>query len=127
MSGVSYLDLLGLAAPETIVVLTVLVVLAGDLVALSGLELRIRLVVTPMICCVGCAVAIGWMLALPQQAVFLEGMLVVDPLTQFIKVALLLLTIFTVLISVESDFTQHVGEYFGLILLAAVGMMFLVS
>ena len=54
-------------------------------------------------------------------------MLVVDPLTQLVKVALLLLTIFTVLISVETDFTPHVGEYFGLILLAAVGMMFLVS
>src|ERR1019366_8307319 len=70
---------------------------------------------------------IGWMVALRQQASFQGGMLVVDPLTQFIKVALLLLTIFTVLISVETDFTPHVGEYFGLILLAAVGMMFLVS
>ena len=127
MSGVSYLELLKLAAPETIVVLTVLAVLAADLLALRGLELRVRLLVSAMIACAGCAVAIAWMLALPQQAIFLEGMLVVDPLTQFIKVALLLLTIFTVLISVETDFTPHVGEYFGLILLAAVGMMFLVS
>jgi NADH-quinone oxidoreductase subunit N len=31
------------------------------------------------------------------------------------------------LISIETDFTPHIGEYFGLILLAAVGMMFLVS
>ncbi len=37
------------------------------------------------------------------------------------------MTIFTVLISIESDFTTHVGEYFALILFAAVGMMFLVS
>ena len=127
MSGVSYLALLKLAAPETILVLTVLAVLAADLLALRGLELRFRLLVSAMIACAGCAVAIGWMLALPQHATFLEGMLVVDPLTQFVKVALLVLTIFTVLISVESDFTPHVGEYFGLILLAAVGMMFLVS
>jgi NADH-quinone oxidoreductase subunit N len=127
MSAVNYLELLRLAAPETIVVLTVLVLLAADFLALRGLELRFRLLVSAMISCVGCAVAIAWMLALPQQADFMEGMLVVDPLTQFIKVALLLLTIFTVLISVESDFTSHVGEYFGLILLAAVGMMFLVS
>jgi NADH-quinone oxidoreductase subunit N len=127
VSAVNYLELLRLAAPETIVVLTVLVLLAADFLALRGLELRFRLLVSAMISCVGCAVAIAWMLALPQQANFMEGMLVVDPLTQFIKVALLLLTIFTVLISVESDFTSHVGEYFGLILLAAVGMMFLVS
>jgi NADH-quinone oxidoreductase subunit N len=127
MSGVSYLGLLKLAAPETAVVLTVLVVLTTDVLALRGLELRFRLLVSAMISCVGCAVAIAWMLALPQEGTFLAGMFVVDPLTQFIKVALLLLTIFTVLISVETDFTPHVGEYFGLILLAAVGMMFLVS
>ncbi len=54
-------------------------------------------------------------------------MLVVDPLTQFVKIALLVLTIFTVLLSMDSDFTTHVGEYLALILLGAVGMMFLVS
>src|ERR1035441_10687304 len=46
MSGVSYLELLKVAAPETIVVLTVLVVLTADLVALRGLELRFRLLVS---------------------------------------------------------------------------------
>src|SRR5205085_2330535 len=35
--------------------------------------------------------------------------------------------IFTILISLETDFTAHVGEYFSLILLATVGMMFMVS
>src|SRR6185312_2603972 len=55
------------------------------------------------------------------------GMLVVDPLTQLVKIALLVLTIFTVLISMESNFTEHAGEYFALILMATIGMMFLVS
>ena len=127
MSGVSYLELLKLAAPETILVITVLVVLAADLLALRGLELRFRLLVGAMIASVGCAVAIAWMLALPQHANFVEGMLVVNPLTQFIKVALLVLTVFTIVISVDTDFTPHVGEFFALILLAAVGMMFMVS
>ena len=127
MSGISYLELLKLAAPETILVITVLVVLAADLLALRGLELRFRLLVGAMIASVGCAVAIAWMLALPQHANFVEGMLVVNPLTQFIKVALLVLTVFTIVISVDTDFTPHVGEFFALILLAAVGMMFLVS
>src|SRR5438445_9704704 len=39
----------------------------------------------------------------------------------------LVLASFTVLISIETDFTSHVGEYFALVLLAAVGMMFLVG
>jgi NADH-quinone oxidoreductase subunit N len=127
MSGVSYLELFKLAVPETILVLTIGVVLAVDLLALRGLTLRFRLLVGAMFSCVGCAVAMAWMLVLPQHATFLEGMLVVNPLTQFIKVALLVLTIFTIVISVDTDFTPHVGEYFALILLAAVGMLFLVS
>jgi NADH-quinone oxidoreductase subunit N len=127
MSAVSYLELLNLAAPETILVVTVLAVLAADALALRGLELRFRLLVGAMISCVGCAAAIAWMLTLPQHATFLQGMLVVTPLTQFIKVALLVLTIFTLLLSVDTDFTPHVGEYYALILMATLGMMFLVS
>jgi NADH-quinone oxidoreductase subunit N len=127
MNGVSYLELLKLAAPETIVVIAALLVLAADLLALRELEPRFRRVIGAMIACVGCVAAMAWMLALPQHANFMQGMLVVDPLTQLVKFALLVLTIFTILISVETDFTPHAGEYFALILLAAVGMMFLAS
>src|SRR5437867_7623579 len=94
---------------------------------MRDLELRFRLLIGALISCVGCAAAIGWMLVLPEHANFLEGMLVIDPLTQLVKIALLVLSIFTILLSLETDFTTHVGEYFALILLAAVGMMFLVS
>src|SRR5438105_1738300 len=125
--SMNYLELLKLAAPETIVVVTALVVLAADLVALRGLELRFRLLIGALISCVGCAAGIGWMLVLPDHANFLEGMLVIDPLTLLVKMAVLVLAIFTILISIETDFTSHVGEYFALVLLAAVGMMFLVG
>ena len=56
-----------------------------------------------------------WMLVMPAHANALGGMLVVDPLTQFVKMALLGLTIFTVLISIDSTFTKHVGEYLALV------------
>jgi NADH-quinone oxidoreductase subunit N len=127
VNAVNYLELLKLAAPETIVVIAALLVLAADLLALRELEPRFRRVIGAMIACVGCVAAMAWMLALPQHANFMQGMLVVDPLTQLVKFALLVLTIFTILISVETDFTPHAGEYFALILLAAVGMMFLAS
>jgi NADH-quinone oxidoreductase subunit N len=123
----SYLELIKLAAPETIVVLTALVVLAADLVAMRDLELYFRLVIGGMISSVGCLVAIGWMLVLPQHADVSAGIFVVDPLNQLVKIALLALTVLTVLLTLESSFTVHVGEYFALVLLAAVGMMFLVS
>lgn len=123
----SYAELLKLAAPETIVVLTALAVLAVDLTSMRGLDARLRFTIGGMLASVGCAAAIAWMLVMPAHANALEGMLVVDPLTQLVKVALLALTIFTVLISIEGKFTEHVGEYLALILLATVGMMFLVS
>ena len=126
MNGPNYLELLKLAAPETLVVLAALTVLAADLVAMRDLELRFRLVIGGLISCVGCIAASAWMLALPQHA-NVHGMLVVDPLTQLVKIGVLAMAIFTILISMETNFTSHVGEYFALILMAAVGMMFLIS
>lgn len=123
----NYLELLKLAAPETIVVLTALAVLAIDLTSMRGLETRLRFVIGGLLTCVGCAAAILWMLVMPEQANAFGGMLVVTPLTQLVKICLLALTIFTVLISIESKFTMHIGEYLALILLATVGMLFMVS
>jgi F-type H+-transporting ATPase subunit a len=54
-------------------------------------------------------------------------MLVLDPLTRLGKQLVLLLSVFAVLISSQSQFTPHVGEYFLLLLLATIGMMFLVA
>jgi NADH-quinone oxidoreductase subunit N len=124
---VNYLELLRLAAPEVILVITVLAVLAADLLAMRDVELRMRLVINGMISCVGGLAAIGWMLALPRNANFLEGMLVMDPVRTVVQIALLVLTIVTILLSLETTFTVHIGEYFSLILLATLGMMFLVS
>lgn len=115
------------AVPETILVVTALVVLGADLLTMRDLDPQFRRIVGGMISCVGCAAGIAWMLVMPQHGNFFDGMLVLDPLTQLVKVALLVITIFTILISVEVDFTPHIGEYFALILLGAIGMMFLVS
>src|SRR5436190_3227358 len=129
MNNVNYFELLKLAMPETIVVVTVLAVLAADLVALRGVETNFRRIICAMIACVGCAGVIGWLLLSPATARVeaLGGMLVLDPMIQFVKIALLVLTIFTVLLSIDSDFTTHIGEYLALVLLGGVGMMFLVS
>jgi NADH-quinone oxidoreductase subunit N len=123
----SYLELLKLAVPETIVVLAALAVLVADRLALQDLAPRGRVVIGAMIAGAGCLVAIAWMLVLPQDANFSQGMLVVDPLTRILKITLLVLALFTILISMEAEFTPHAGEYFALVLLASVGMMFLVG
>jgi NADH-quinone oxidoreductase subunit N len=122
-----YLRLLESAAPETLILLAALAVLVADRVALREVEAQLRQLICGMISAAGCLVAIGWTLALPQHANIQEGMLVVDPLTQLVKIALLGLAIFTILISIETSFTTHTGEYFALLLFAALGMMFLAS
>jgi NADH-quinone oxidoreductase subunit N len=122
-----YLQLLKLCAPETIVVVTALVVLFLDLAWLRTEPNRTRMTLAAMFTAFGCVVAFMWMLVMPEKASLLNGMLVVDPLTQLVKLSLLVLVVFTALLSIETTFTDHVGEFFALLLLATVGMMFLVS
>lgn len=122
-----YLEILKVAMPEMILVVTVLVVLSADLLSLGGLDLRFRALIGAMISSAGCLAAIGWMLALPQQANLMDGLLVLDPLNRVVKIALLGLTVCALVLSIDADFTPHMGEYFALVLLAAIGMIFLVS
>ncbi len=122
-----YLRLLELAAPETILVVIAVVVLAADLLALRDLEPPIRTLISVMLSCFGCGLAVAWMLAVPQEGNFMAGMLVVNSLTRLVKIALLVLTAFTLIISLDGEFTSHAGEYCAVVLFGAVGMMFLVS
>jgi len=134
---VSYLELLGRVAPETIIVITALVVMAVDLVAMRGEPLRNRFWVSAGFAILGCVICIGWLLLIEPPAASanasggllpsLASMFTDDPLTRLVKVALLALTICTMVISVEGTFTDHVGEYLALVLMATVGMMLLVS
>jgi len=124
---VSYLEILKLAAPETVVVITALVVLAVDLLALREQPVQSRFSFGAAVASVGCLLAILLAVGRHGHANLAEGMFVVDSLTNVVKAAILGLTIFTVLVSTSSKFTEHVGEYLSLILLATVGMMFLVS
>src|SRR5260370_24058220 len=127
MIVVGYSALFRLIVPEGIVVIAALTILVVDLLFMRGVETRVRFTTGALISCVGCVGAILWMLSTPQQANVFDGTLVVSPQTQLIQIALLVLTIFVILISIESTFTPHVGEYLALILFATTGMMLLVT
>ncbi len=127
MTALGFPQLLHLVLPEVIVVVAALCVLAADLVFLRAAEARIRAAVGAVLSVAGCAAAIGWMLHAPQYANVLDGMLVLTPLSQLVQIALLVLTILTILLSLGSTFTEHMGEYVALILLATASMMFLVG
>jgi NADH-quinone oxidoreductase subunit N len=127
MNSGDYFDLLRCAAPEAIVTLTVLVVLGADLSILRGKSLAARFQVGGALSVLGCLSAAAFAFTRHESFDLLNGMIVVDPLTDFVKVAILLLTVFTILISTAGKFTDHVGEYLSLILLGTIGLLFLVS
>jgi NADH-quinone oxidoreductase subunit N len=127
MNPINYLQILRLAAPEALVTLTVLVVLGADLTVLRGKSVAQRFNVGALLAVIGCVAAAWVAFTRHETSDLLNGFLQVSPLTDFLKVVLLGLTVFTILISTSGTFTDHVGEYLALLLLGTIGLMFLVS
>src|SRR4030095_12340302 len=117
----SYLDLLKLASPEAIVVLTALVVLS------IGLLTERAAAVCALVGALGLAIATGAVLLLPHNASLFSGMLVITPLTSLFKIICLALAFFTVCLARSEKSLRHPGEYLAIILFATVGLMLLVG
>src|ERR1700719_1487842 len=117
----SYLELLKLAAPEAIVVVTALAVLT------IALTTRRSLVLGPIVAVLGVALAIGAVLILPQHANLFGGMLVISPLNSLFKIICLALAIATVPLVSSEKALPNPGEYFAVLLLGSVGLMLLVG
>ncbi len=147
----SYLELLKLASPEAIVVVTALVVLA---IGLAGSRAPLAAAVSAaepsgdaspartvgdmpattavsglcsFIAALGLAFAIGAVLMLPHNATLFGGMLVITPLTSLFKIICIALAFFTVLLASGNDSLRNHGEYLAIILLATIGLMLLVG
>lgn len=127
MNAINYAQLWELATPEVIVVITAGIVMAVDFLALRRSAIATRFSIIAVLGSLGCLAAIGQILAAHSQGSFIDGTLMASPLTSLLQIALLAITIVTLLISVNSSFTKHVGEFFLLILIATAAMMFLVS
>lgn len=122
-----YMEMLKQSAPELILVIAALAVLAADVLALRDLQFRTRSVLLCLVGCVGLIISMVWVLALQADGNLWDGLLISDPLTRIVKAAIILLSALTLLISVDNNFTRHPAEYVALTLLATVGMMLLVS
>src|SRR5438477_1413545 len=117
----SYLELLKLASPEIVVVVTALAVLA------IGLANERAFGICFFVAALGLALAIGAMLMLPRNATLFHGMLVISPLNSLFKIICLALAFFTVLQAHAKNSLRNHGEYLAIILLATVGLMLLVG
>ncbi|MGC8742500.1 MAG: NADH-quinone oxidoreductase subunit N [Verrucomicrobiia bacterium] len=123
----SYIKIIELTVPETILAITIFIILSVDLFFYQMAEIRKRLLVSSVLSIAGCVAAIV-SIGLPvYNGELNSGVLVSSSLTNWIKIALILCSIFTVLISYESLWIINVSEYYSMILLALVGMLFLVS
>jgi NADH-quinone oxidoreductase subunit N len=116
----NYFDLLRLAAPETVLVITALLVLA------LGLSNERASGLCSGVAAAGLLFASSAVLMLPVQASLFNGMLVITPLIALFKVICLALAFFTVILARQLG-TRHHGEYLALLLLATVGLMLLVG
>ena len=138
----SYLELLKLAFPEAIVVISALVVLAIGLTSRQGTAVAGVSSAKPPTKAAGTAVAIDWcslaaalgvaiaiaaVLTLPRNASLFGGMLLITPLTSLFKIICLVLAFFTVCLARSEKSLRHPGEYLAIILLATVGLMLLVG
>src|SRR5213595_3319350 len=141
-STMSYLELLKLASPEAVVVVTALVVLAIGLEtgrATSGVTVSTAQAQQPaadtaaatdrcsLIAALGLIIAIGAVLLLPHNAALFGGTLVITPLTSLFKIICIGLAFFAVLLTKPEKSLRHPGEYLAILLLATVGLMLLVG
>src|SRR3954453_16412576 len=117
----SYLELLKLASPEAVVVLTALVALSIGFLAKRATS------ACAFVAGLGLIIAIGAVLLLPSNETLFGGMLVISPLTALFKIICLALAFFTILLTQAEKAPRHPGEYLALVLLATVGLMLLVG
>src|SRR6185312_6106717 len=141
-STMSYLELLKLASPEAVVVISALVVLAIGLMSrpaavvagvspakppTSASETAAPTFWCSLVAVFGIAIAIAAVLVLPRHTSLFGGMLVITPLTSLFKIICLALAFFTVCLVRSEKSLRHPGEYLAIILLATVGLMLLVG
>jgi len=112
--------------PEIALLATAIVVLVLDLLFLRQRPHERRVSATGGLSLLGIAIAIGLTLAqLGNPARAFGDMLVYTDLAVFVKLIVLLLAAATASVSFGHCVTRHVGEYFALVLVAAIGMLFL--
>ena len=117
----SYLELLKLASPEAIVVLSALAVLAVGLMKSNSKA------VCAFVAAAGLAIAAGAALMLPGHATLFGGMLVISPLNTLFKIICLALAFVTVPLAASEKSLRNSGEFLAMLLLGTVGLMLLVG
>ena len=129
MTPISYFEIFRALSSEAMLVVTALAALTLDLASLRRAEptTRRRTIGTVAIIGLLASVLPLWQQLGHPRTALLGGTLAVDDLILVFKLVIVVLTLLTVLISMDYDVGRHVGEYFAVMLFGAIGMMLLIS
>jgi NADH-quinone oxidoreductase subunit N len=119
----NYLELFRATMPETALEIAALLVLVVDLGPLRRAATEVRRTVAVLLGVLGCGAAL-WTLATSAQGALKYGsdvLLAAGGTTAVAQVGILALTELTLFLLIDSDFTEHVGEYVAVVLMAAAG------
>ncbi len=124
------LKIIGLLTPEIYLVIVAFGVLIGDILFLrsSTVEKRHQLLGGAVL--VGLGIIFGLYLVqwiFRPTDIIGHGAFVISPLNVFFKMLVISLVFVTVLFGIQTPYSSHVGEYYGMILFAVLGMVFLIS
>jgi NADH-quinone oxidoreductase subunit N len=111
--------------PEELVIVSALAALVLDFAIVRRNTVAVRAAVIGTMASLGCLAAMLWIARWQDYGT--SEMLALTPLTQFLKMVLLALTVVVAVLSFGARFSRHIGEYFALLLLAAGGLMLLIS
>ena len=121
----NYADLFRVTLPETALEIAALLVLVVDLGFLRKAALNVRTAVAALLGVAGCGAALWTMLFQAQGGLSYPGsgelLLASGGSAAVAQVGILALTVLTLLLLIDSDFTRHVGEYVAVVLMAATG------
>ena len=121
----NYMDLFRMTLPETALEIAALVVLTVDLGFLRKATLEVRRFSAAILGVMGCSAAVFALtfqspdgLSYPPTG---ELLLTGGGYAAVAQVGILTLTVLTLFLLIDTDFTRHVGEYVAVVLMAAMG------
>src|SRR6266496_276608 len=121
----NYADLFRMTLPETALEVAALLVLVVDLGLLRSASLQMRVFVAAILGVFGCGAAVLTLLLQAPEGLSYPGtgelLLSAGGYSAVAQVGILTLTVLTLFLFIEADFTQHAGEFVAVVLMAATG------
>lgn len=129
MMPAPYFEVFRALGAEAVLVVTAFIALTLDLASFRRAEMSVRMRALGTVAVIGLLASVIplWLQVDQPRHVLLGGTLAVDGLILFFKLVIVVLSLVTVLISMNFDVGRHVGEYFAVLLFGTIGMMLLIS